>query len=294
MLKRILLVGGSGYLGSHLKKNLIQKGHHVVITGTKLLNEETYLRIDFNEPETFKSLKAESYDLIVILASKLNSLDSEELSHPDFETNVLGLSKFLDFIKDIDLTSKLIYVSSMTVYAQENISPVHEDMARHPLSTYGLSKKIAEDLTSFFCRSSGVKGAILRLPGIYGGGRQGGFIYNTIQRIKAGETITLNTSGLGYWETINIDDLVALMIDFINRYKWIENVDTYNLAYGEEADFHDTAKYIAQCMGKPEAIEISGEKGYVKLFMDNGKVKDIIEVPYNYYASLTQYINSFS
>lgn len=293
MPERILLVGGSGYLGRYLQKSLVQKGHQVVITGTKTLNRESYFRIDFNEPETFESLNTEVFNLIVILASKLESIGSQDLSHSDLETNVLGLGRFLDFIKDTMLSPKVVYVSSMTVYAQENVSPVHEGMARRPLSSYGLSKKIAEDMTSFFCRSSGVKGLILRLPGIYGGSRQAGFIYSTIQKIKTGEKVILNTSGLGYWETIHVDDLVTMMTDLFTEYDWNERVDTFNMSYGEESDFNSTAMYIAQRMGKPGVVEFLNKKEYVKFYMDNEKLKSIINKPSKLSTSLTQYIDSF-
>lgn len=290
---QVLLVGGSGYLGANLNKKLTDEGYVVTVTGTRKSSVESgYIEVDFERPSTFKNIGLSKYDLIVVLASKIRSLGTQNIGHADFKINVLGFGRFLDFIKEKAITEKLIYVSSMTVYSPDNISPVGEHATLAPISTYGLSKKVAEDLTRFFSAHSPTKSLILRLPGIYGGNRLGGFIYNTIQRINNNERIKINTSGLGYWEAIHIDDLTSMMIQLLSNYAWQEKVETFNLCYGEETDICQTGKFIGEYLGASDSIDIIEDTGYVQLYMNNQKIKMLTEIKHDYYSRLKTYIDS--
>jgi len=292
--KKVLLVGGSGYLGRHLSDKLLRDGVHVTVTGFENFNEPNYYRIDFDHPQTFSSIGTQQFDTILILASKLQSLGTCQLNHPDLGTNVLGLGRFLEYVKRNSISDKLVYISSMTVYSPDNESPVEENSKLDPLSTYGLSKKLAEGIFDFFCQNEEAKGVVLRFPGIYGGDRKSGFIYNTIQKISTGQKVVLNTKGLGYWETIHISDLVEMIAIFLARYEWNENMNTFNFSYGEETDFHTTASHIAKKMNRSNLIEIEGEPGYVKLYISNDKVSPYAKPSMDYWTRLEKYIDSLT
>ena len=291
---KVLLVGGSGYLGRHLSHKLLRDGFHVTITGFEKSNEPNYCQIDFEDPETFSSIGAQQFDTILILASKLHSLGTCQLDHPDLETNVLGLGRFLEYIKRNANSDKLVYISSMTVYSPDNESPVEENTKLAPLSTYGLSKKLAEGVFDFFCQNEGAKGVVMRFPGIYGGDRKSGFIYNTIQKISSGQKVILNSKGLGYWETIHIADLVEMIVIFLARYEWDETMNIFNFSYGEETDFYTTATYIAKVMNRSDLIDIEGGRRYVKLYLSNEKVSRYAKPSMDYWMRLEGYIDSLT
>lgn len=292
MSDKVLLVGGSGYLGRNLKDALVNEGYNVTITGTRDSSEAGYLKLKLEMPSSFEKVAMSNYDMVIVLASKIRSLDTQQIGHPDFEINVNGLGIFLDFIKDKEITEKLVYISSMTVYSPENNSPVAEHMSLAPISTYGLSKKVSEDLIRFSSHHSSIKSVILRLPGIYGGNRKGGFIYNTIHRIKRSEKVQINTTGLGYWEAVHIDDLISMMIQLFSNYDWHEKVETFNLGYGEESDICQTGMFIGEYLGVFDSVEIIDDTGYVQLYMSNRKIKMLSEIKYDYYSRLKTYIDS--
>ena len=123
-------------MGRHLSDRLLRDGIYVAITGFENSNEPNYYRIDFGNPETFSSIGGQQFDTILILASKLQSLGTCRLDHPDLETNVLGLGHFLEYVKRNVNSNKLVYISSMTVYCPDNESPVEEDTKLAALSTY--------------------------------------------------------------------------------------------------------------------------------------------------------------
>lgn len=290
-INKVLLVGGSGYIGEHLQ-NAMKTSFQIFTTTRKIISAPASFTIDLTQPQTFKSLAGHSFDLIIYLASEIKGLGNEGLDGEVLKPNLLGLISFLKYAQKEKLGDKIIYISSMTVYGIENELSVKETGQLKPLSTYGLSKLMAEQAFEFFCRTSGVKGVRLRIPGIYGGSRKAGFIYNTILKMKRNEAVILKTKGLGYWECMHIDDLCDSMIRFINAYQWSEPEDVFNLSYGVRTDFVECARMIKEFLKSDSKIEIEGEKGYKDLYLDNSRIKKVIPIQDNYLTSLKGYVNS--
>lgn len=290
-INKVLLVGGSGYIGTHLQ-NVMKATFQTSTTTRKTIPDPATFTIDLTQPETFESLAGHSFDLIIFLASEIKGLGNEGLDQEVLKPNLLGLISFLNYVQKEKPAGKIIYISSMTVYGVENELPVKETGELKPLSAYGLSKLMAEQAFSFFCRNNDVKGVSLRIPGIYGGSRKAGYIYNTIQKMKRNEPVILNTNGLGYWECMHIDDLCDSMIRFIGQYQWSEPDQVYNLSYGVRTDFVECARVIKEFLKSDSVIEMEGEKGYIDLYLDNSKIKEIIPVQDNYLTSLKRYVNS--
>jgi nucleoside-diphosphate-sugar epimerase len=290
--KRILLVGGSGYLGRHLTSFLKKSSCiDIFITGSKKSQQEGYFQIDFEQKETFNNIQKLKFDLVIILASKLGALGIKSLNHPDLTINTLGYAGFLQYLYDNQITQKIIYTSSMTVYDSNNSIPVKEDDKIAPVNTYGLSKYLAEVITDFFCKQNNLKGVILRLPGIYGGDKNNGFIYNTIKKAKDNQLIELDTQGLVYWETIFINDLCEMIWDFLKQYQWELPTDIFNVSYGCETDFNTTAEFIVASLQKGNLKIKNEKKGYVPFYLSNEKIGKLIEVKTDYFGKLNQYLN---
>jgi UDP-glucose 4-epimerase len=286
---KILLVGGNGYLGRHLA-NILSQSCDLFITGTKQSELPNYFTLDFDNKDSFSALAGHNFNLIIILASKITGIGSLNLSNEDIHTNAFAYARFLQFISENKLTDKIVYISSMTVYGADNSSPVHEEANIAPLSVYGLSKQLAENITSFYCNNTGIKGVTIRPPGIYGGDRNGGYIYNTIRKCQANEEITLSSKGLGYWESIEVNDLSTLIVDLLNSYTWSKQYDMFNVAYGEPTDFYKTAFLIKELTNSSSNIIIEGEKGYQEFYMSNQKLKELVDVTCSFKHSLHQYI----
>lgn len=290
--KKILLVGGSGYLGRHLTSFLKKSSCiDVFITGTKKSQQEGYFQINFEQEGTFINIQQHKFDLVIVLASKLGALGIKNLNHPDLTINTLGYASFLQYLYDNQITQKIIYTSSMTVYDSNNSIPVKEEDKIAPVNTYGLSKYLAEVITDFFCIQNKLKGVILRLPGIYGGDKNNGFIYNTIKKAKDNQLIELDTQGLIYWETIFINDLCEMIWAFLTRYQWELPIDTFNVTYGCETDFNATAEFIVASLQKGKLNFKNDKKGYVPFYLSNEKIGKLIEVNTDYFGKLNQYLN---
>lgn len=301
MNKNALIIGGNGYLGRHLYPKLLEENYNVIITGINNPDinvfsknpQLTFYQFDYTKPDTFKTLTTKKYELVIIMASLITGIGKSNLSNIDIEVNSIGLLRFLSYLQGNKLSENFIYVSSMTVYSEKNNSPVKEDGILQPINSYGLSKLLAENIFSFFCKSGNLKGIIIRPPGLYGGDRRNGFIYNAIKTLDSDKEFHINSSGLGYWEAINVNDLVSMIIKFLKVYKWEKNIEVFNFSYGVETDFYETAKFIAESLGKQNKLFIDEtDKGYRKLFLSNEKLLKHISFNFNYKQSLANYINT--
>jgi nucleoside-diphosphate-sugar epimerase len=229
--------------------------------------------------------------IVVFLTSTITGMDSKKIPGTDFKINVSGFSNFLQFIIDNKVSKNLIYISSMTVYSKEDNIPVNENSSKIPPNSYGLSKYLAERIFKYACINNDFNGVVLRLPGLYGGNRKNGFIYNIIKRLKTNKPIDLKIENIEYWETININDATKLITELIKNYKWQKSYEVYNVSYGQKTDLIETARYIKKCLSSKSKINIPKKINYVDFYMDNKKIKKLTNFSMNYFDSLKNHIN---
>ena len=290
MKSRVLIVGGSGYVGRHLLK-AVSGIYEVTFTGMELYSpEDNYCRVLYEDEKTFDAISSMKFDIAIILAAKLSSLDTTSLTHPDLYSNTLAYAKFLEYLGEHKLVKQMIYVSSMSVYSTKNSLPVQEDGIVDPFHTYGLSKHIAERISSFFCMHNPIKGLILRIPGVYGGERKSGYIYNCIVKCASNDPLRLNTQNLVFWEAINVNDLCRMIIKLLDTYQWEKDIDVFNVSYGEECDFYKTAYFIKESLNSKSEIIEEDSKGYIPFYLSNRKLSSIINITETYKPSLLTYI----
>ncbi len=293
-MSKILLVGGNGYLGQYLKERL-KNNFEVFYSGRSEKKEQNYLQIDFNNHITFDILKEYSFSHVLVLAADLSGLGKTELNPEYLDTNISGYAAFLTALGKYSIPSKLIFISSMTVYSASNSSPVHETACtQNPPNTYGLSKYLGEQLTGFFCHKEGIKGLAFRIPGLFGGHKEGGYLYNAIKKLGQQEDFYVNTTGLVYWECAYVVDISIMISKFISQYKWDQTFDAFNLSYGEETDIFEVARLIKKKLNSTANILEESPKGYCSFYLDNSKAKKVISIDCSLDKAIDSYIKQFS
>ena len=130
----------------------------------------------------------------------------------------------------------------------------------------------------------------MRIPGLFGGDRRSGFIYNTIIKCLNNENILIDTSTLGYWESIDVEYLAFLIRMFIESYTW-DISGTYNIGYGKETDIIQTAYKIKSLIKSSSNIEVVGNKGYIPFYLSTEKFAQLVNIETKYFDSLKNYIN---
>ena len=166
----ILVTGSSGFLGKNLVKELLRNGHSV--TGIDLkkdnINHKRYKHniLNISQPNSLnKIIKLVSRKNLVIHTVAKQPYKIENNLDEYLKINFYGTKNILDALKK--KYKKFIYCSSFSVYENKKGSYL-EDSPLNPNNTYGLSKKLSEDLVRFYSRSFNIKSIILRFDGIFG------------------------------------------------------------------------------------------------------------------------------
>ena len=163
---KILLVGGAGYIGSHVYIKLYEKGYEPLIFDNfcnsfedKLSKLQKYLNKDinyFNGDILNKSDLKEVFALNnikgVIHLAALKSVPDSDKDHIEYyKNNISGLINIIEQMATNNV-KKMIFSSSATVYGDKAISPVDEGMITQSNNTYGLTKIIGEEIIKNLCR----------------------------------------------------------------------------------------------------------------------------------------------
>jgi len=152
--RKVLVTGGTGFIGSHLATTLLSLGKEVVVfdnlsTGPEenLARGATLIIGDVRNPERVTQA-AEAADLIFHVAANANGTVSVNNPRLDFESNVCGTFNVLNAALRVQV-KKFVYVSSASVYGAPRRFPIREDHPTNPFVPYGASKLAGE----VWCRS---------------------------------------------------------------------------------------------------------------------------------------------
>ena len=294
-MSNVLIIGGTGYFGRNLQ-NTISIRHNVTITSRYKQPIKNCINFDLEDINTFKNIDFNYFDLVLILAASLDGIGSSVLDDDCFSLNCNSYRKFLNYLAEVNYNNNIVYVSSMTVYSLNNIIPVEENGSTElPPNAYGLSKSIAEKLTMNYCHNYNFKGLIIRVPGLFGGDRKSGFIYNVVNKAIRGEDLHIITDGLKYWECLSVKDASYMIDNLIKCYAWEKNLEIYNIGYGIETDIINVANVIKEHLNSKSRISFKEPKGYIPFFLSNKKYLSLTgNHEYIFEKSLIEYIKSIS
>lgn len=168
---KIIVTGGSGYVGTWLIKELIEMGHQVRIVDVNepnpiLKNKVEYIKTDItNKSQVLKGLK--DADIVYHLAAVVSKLRGLEDRETCIKTNVNGTLYVLEACRKYDV-KKLIYMGTSEVLGEPLFVPTDERHHRAPKTTYGITKCAGEDLCYEYFHAYGLNTLMPRLYMIYG------------------------------------------------------------------------------------------------------------------------------
>lgn len=173
--KKILVIGGAGFIGSHLVDELIKKDHDVVVvdnlsSGRKenLNSLAKFYKIDIKDINIFKVFEKEKPEIVFHFAAKTGVRESIEKPLENADTNILGTLNVLESCRKVSV-KKIIFASSGgAIYNPNGKLPFEESSSELPFSPYGVAKLSGEKYLDYYQNIFGLDYVSLRFANIYG------------------------------------------------------------------------------------------------------------------------------
>jgi len=286
---RVLVLGGAGFVGSHLIPALIHEGHEVTVQEIVAQDDATRIR------EFLPSIHYLWKSMLDITASDISGFDwvinlaaitdvPLAISSPRWcwHENTNSVLAVLEAIRGLATTSEsggqapgLIFMSTESVYGvvpKEN-HPIREETAFNPVNVYGATKVAAEMLIKAYVNQIGIKALVLRSTSMFGERcRPKQVIPIFITQALAGRDITIEGDGSQSRDFSYVGNTVHAILLAMKH----NETGVWNLGCGSECSIGDMAKLIVKLTNSPSKIIFkpwrAGEKG-VQLPMSIDKAR---------------------
>jgi len=259
----ILVVGGCGFIGSHIVDELIVAGHKVSVLdhvsekfrppldGVKYYYENI---LSINHAQ--EAIKAS--DIVIHSASSTTPATSNLNPQADIDNNLTGMIRLLECMKQNNKKRILFLSSGGTVYGAPKVLPIPEDHALDPYCSYAVIKVAMEHYLKMYAHLHGFHTSIIRPANPYGP-RQGysdnqGVIANFTAKAIQNESLTLWGTGEEVRDFFHVNDLANLCVKVIET----NSTGIFNAGSGNGHTIREVIHTLESIHGSP--LKIHQEK----------------------------------
>ncbi|HSX41747.1 MAG TPA: NAD-dependent epimerase/dehydratase family protein [Candidatus Saccharimonadales bacterium] len=234
-----LLIGGTGFIGTALAKELVRRGETVTVISSDRGGEEsgvTYVTATLGPDDCPDDLLKQAEKVFILIGQTGPNFDAETE-----KKTLQRLTKTLQTGQQ-----KVFYFSSVHVYG-ESSKPATETSAIRPIGTYSTFKRDAETLLGEAIPAERL--VIFRLTNVYGSSKNRGFIGLLMNRLAQADStpITLNSNGRSKRDYILIDDVVGAVLTVANDKK---SSGIVNVATGQSYSLLEVLERLEQVSGR--------------------------------------------
>jgi UDP-glucose 4-epimerase len=218
---KILVIGGCGFIGSHVVDVLLQQGHSIRIFDQSAekfrlaLPGVEYLQGDFSNRDAMVSAVS-GMDAVYHLVSTTFPSTASQDPKRDVRENLIGTLQLVEVMLEEGVTRLLFLSSGGTVYGIPESTPISESHPLRPISSYGITKTAIEHNLEMFRRTKSLSPIIIRASNPFGP-RQGhtgvqGVIATFFNRIANDEYIEVWGDGAVVRDYIDVRDLAQFCV----------------------------------------------------------------------------------
>lgn len=199
---KVLIWGGTGFIGSTIVDYLLNKGHKVVNVSRSRYGNELLETYTYDEEEKIIEFLKDADGAIFSAGKRLTS----DFSFRDYVDNIELIRKVLETLEKSKLDN-CVFLSSIGVYGDDG-AIWSEDAKPNPNNLYSLSKKHQDDLVEWCNIHRETNYKIIRLAQVIGLAERKGYLFNTFfDKVSRGDAVTVYGSGVGKRQYIYIKDI---------------------------------------------------------------------------------------
>jgi UDP-glucose 4-epimerase len=266
-VKRFIITGGTGFIGSNLVKKLSSNKQFSValITNTSNLSGTdwsdntpvTVYTTDIRDKESIsKIFKDERADICIHLAAKISVADSVKEPQETMDINVKGTLNVLEACQSSGINN-IVFASSAAVYGDVKKLPISENEPLRPQSPYGTSKMLAEQHVLSYKQSNKIRNTTaLRIFNVYGSGQtsEADVITRFAKRLSNGQPPLIYGDGSQTRDFISVDDVVDALILSTRTLEYDKDEETacpfiFNIGTGIPTSINEIAKKMIEIFG---------------------------------------------
>lgn len=253
-MKKVLVTGSSGFMGSHIAKYLKKQSYEVV--GFDLDDG-----LDIRDPLAVEMAVSNfKPDWIIHLAAQPYLKPSMQNPQKDAESNIIGTINVLEAARKNN--SGLLLASSGAVYGSNDRSHISELHDCEPISPYGLSKLTAEKYALLWHQLYGIPAVVFRFSSVYGAGRKASvnlIVQRALMQRSFHDKIPLedkiiHVTGDGYQtrDYVHVDDVAeAVRMAVENQFP----SGVYNIGTGVATSVNGLVRVLEELLGQRLVVE---------------------------------------
>ncbi len=272
-IKPILLIGGAGYIGSHMVLFLQEAGYTPIVldnlsTGHKdaVLDAELIVGDIADEKFLHDLFKRYSFSAVMHFASFIQVGESVKDPAKYYQNNVVGTVTLLNAMLAANI-KHFIFSSTAAVYGEPQYTPIDEKHVLAPVNPYGHSKRMVEQMLKDYSQAYGLQYAALRYFNAAGADPKGRLrerhepethLIPLILRAANGESEAITVFGRDYATTdgtcvrdyVHVNDLCAAHLMALESLFAGKKELVYNLGTGQGYSVQQVIDAVAKVTGK--------------------------------------------
>ena len=287
---RMLVTGGSGFIGSHLVERLLNEGHEVIVVDNFSTGQKAFLNDVISSKqcqlisgdlldEDFLNTVMRKVEFVWHLAANADVRYGTKYPRRDLEQNTIATFNVLESMRRNGVRN-IAFSSTGSVYGDAPVIPTPEDCPfPEQTSLYGASKLACEGLVSAYCEGFDMHGWIFRFVSILGERYTHGHVVDFFGQLQ-NHPGQLNILGDGEQRKsyLYVHDCIDAMLVAIKVKQ--KRVEILNLGTDEYINVNDSVGIITSTLGfNPARIYSGGDRGWVGdspfIFLDCTRIRSL-------------------
>ena len=259
---RALVTGGAGFIGTHLVRNLLERGLEVVVVDNFTLGHQEnvdcfdenpnykFYKLNIEETENFcDTLKDEKFDIVYHLAANSDIQKGGRMPSVDFNDTFMTTYSVLELMRRNNIKN-LFFSSTSAIYGDKQMLLTENLGDLKPISYYGGAKYASEGFISSYTFMNDLNTVVFRFPNVIGPNLTHGVIYDFVKKLqKNPNELEILGDGTQTKPYLYVTDLVEAITEFTLDKEMKKGVEIYNAGVESATSVTTIANIVCEELG---------------------------------------------